>query len=1010
MKSTSIFTVVTLFLSLLASSASAKWTRVKFNPKDVFIYEWRSNKASRSDNSLTDGSRVVRYSLQIDSISRGKIAFSARVLRQINEKGNFALENSRDYGFPQLTKYYQVGQLSDVLEETLYRIPFRFELDRKENTVSLVNKDEIINRSQEILKSRHYTNKIIEEITASLKYNVLYNKTKFFLQPFRYIRTNLDYPDTLTDNKTKILVQNLGNGMLEVNGVPNKILSYLNYKIDLKHGLIVSSVKRMRLDERNLKIFWSLNVKQTEPEETLNLIERTSICPKKIIVCGHIENPVNKQVNLYTQTKIFGTELDIKSAQLDNSGNFRFEFKLVEKGLIFLINKNNNHYYNSVPILLYSKPGDSIYVDFSLINKEYQVPSFDPGNPNSKITEKYTVPQSIAFSGDRSKEGRLLYQFQNAIGLPPVWAGRISNVNCDVYLKALSELKTLLKPLAEDESSSESAQYLQKELQASLYTGLFNARFGDPTSFGYRMFDGSFIPANMKDMVFNQLDTFNIQRIYNDYGIFSRNLTEAYVNYKHFRMSGLKTNALLYYKMDPEESLQFCKMVLYGSAMYREASTRLYKYLMNTRSDSKTDNQWQAEINEMFELMIERCNDEAFTRSLREIVENFNKWRGTKHVPDNQFLNLNGEKVSLRSFIKKRPTILYVSNNWSTGRYEMDDAAKLHPKFNFIHIDEGDNYDYWKKWNARANPVAHQLYLSTDSLRLSDIFLNNMGKYIVFDKSGKRIGITREIEDAIQIGEDGRRQYFKDVSKSVLSGIIIFLGILLLVSLGGFLFYKIRMNRKLRKQNQEKRLRELQLASLRSQMNPHFLFNSLNSVQNLVQQNKSKEAHLYLSDFAGLIRKVLKNSDKEEVTLAEEIDTLQKYLNLEKLRFEFDYQINIDDKIDQNLFMLPSLILQPLAENALIHGLQHKKGEKKLLIRVTKIGNEIHIIIEDNGIGIEASKELKTNSNGIGLRMNEERILMMKEKNGGNYSFRLTDLAAQGQEGTRVEITIPEEQ
>ncbi len=1017
MKAVSLSIAVTLLLSILSLSSSAKWTRVKFKPKDVFIYEWRSNKASRSNNSLTDGNRVVRYSLQIDSISREKIAFSARVLRQINENGNLAFKNSTDYGFPQLTKYYQDGQPTDILEETLYRIPFRFELDRKENTVSLVNRDEIINRSQEILKSRHYANKIIEEITASLKYNVLYNKTKFFLQPFRYIRTNLDYPDTLTDNKTKILVQNLGNGMLEVNGVPNKILSYLNYKIDLQHGLIISSVKRTRLEEKSLKLFGYPKITQTEPEEILNLIERTSKCPKKIIVCGHIENPVSKQVNLYTQTKIFGTELDSKSAQLDNSGNFRFEFKLVERGLIFLLNRNNNHFYNSVPIFLYAKPGDSICVNFSLVNKEYQVHSYDPGVPNSKITEEYTVPQSIVFSGDRTKEGRLLYQFQNEIGIPPVWAGRMARIDCSVYLKALSELKTLLKPLTEDESCTESAHYLQKELQASVYSGLFNARLDDPTSFVYRMFDGSIIPANIKDMLFNQLDTFDIHRIYNDYGICSRALTESYINYKMYRLANTNSRMSLSFRTfrlggsrDPEQSFQFCKMILFGSPMYREAASQLYSYMVSASPESKTDSQWQAEINEMFELMIERCNDEAFSRSLREIVENFNKWKTIKHIPDNLFLNLKGEKVKLRSFIAKRPTIICAATSWSVGRYDLDDAARQHPEFNFIHIDEGENFEYWKKWNSRGNPVAHQLFLLSDSLRLSDIFLNNMGKYIVFDKSGKRIGITREIEDAVQIGENGRRQYFKDVNKTVLSGIIIFLGILLLVSLSGFLFYKIRMNRKLRKHNQEKRLRELQLAALRSQMNPHFLFNSLNSVQNLVQQHKNEQAHLYLSDFAGLIRKVLKNSDKEEVTLAEEIDTLQKYLNLEKLRFEFDYQIDVDNTIDQNSFMLPSLILQPLAENALIHGLQHKKGEKKLAVKVTKSGNEIHIIIDDNGIGIEASKELKNNSNGIGLRMNEERIEMMKEKYGGNYSFKLIDLTAQGQEGTRVEITIPEEQ
>ncbi len=107
--------------------------------------------------------------------------------------------------------------------------------------------------------------------------------------------------------------------------------------------------------------------------------------------------------------------------------------------------------------------------------------------------------------------------------------------------------------------------------------------------------------------------------------------------------------------------------------------------------------------------------------------------------------------------------------------------------------------------------------------------------------------------------------------------------------------------------------------------------------------------------------------------------------------------------------MLPSMILQPVAENALLHGLQHKPGDKKLLIKISKPENCVQISIEDNGIGIEEAKKLKTNSNGIGLRMNEERIQLMREKYGGNYSFSLIDLTEQGGEGTRVEIVIPEE-
>ncbi len=1011
MKTTSLFTVATLLLSLLSLSSSAKWIHVKFRPNEVFVYEWRSNVASLPYNAIqTEGKRVIRFSLQIDSIAQKKIVFTARVLHNVNELTNRNFGNSSDYGYPKLEKFYQEGEPAEILEETLYKIPFRFELDRKQNTIALVNQDEIIKRSQQILKSRQYSNKMIEDIVATLRYSVLYNKTKFFLAPFRYIRTNLDIQDTFTNNKNNILVQNHGNEILEINGVPNENISYLNYKIDLAHGLIVSSVKRKNTDkEESNKLYLSRREENIEPEERLVLLERTDTKPKKIIVCGHIDNPVSSQVNLYIQTKIFGTELDSKAEQLDKAGNFRFEFKLEEGGLVALVNPNNNHFYNSVPILLYACPGDSIGINFSLRNKESKY-------PKDKYTYKVTIPGTITFSGDRQKEAQLLYQFQSMNDLPPLEYNYnrfnlgLSQVNAIEYLNALEKLDNLLKPLSEDKSCTASALFLKKELQAYLYTCLFNSRVEDPTLALMPRYSGSIISGNMKDLVFNQLDTLNIQRIYNDYGIFSRSLTEAYINYKYFRIISSKSTALLFYRLDPEQSLQLCKMLLFGSPMYREAAARLYNYMLDAKPDSKTDNQWQGEINEMFGLMIERCNDETFNCSLREIVENYKKWKAIKHVPDNLFLNLKGEKVSLHSFIAKRPTIICAAKSWSVGRYEMDEAARQHPEFNFVHIDEGDNFEYWKKWNARANPFAHQLYLSTDSLRLSDIFLNNIGKFIIFDKSGKRIGIEREIEWAIQVGEDGRRQYFKDVSKSVLSGIILFLGFLLLVSLAGFLIYKIKMNKKLKQQTQEKRLRELQMAAIRAQMNPHFLFNSLNSVQNLVQQNKNKEAHLYLSDFAGLIRKVLKNSDKEEVSLAEELETLEQYLNLEKLRFDFEYSIEVDDQIDKDLFMLPSLILQPFAENALVHGLQHKAGNKKLLVQITKIENAILIAIEDNGIGFNASQKLKTTSNGVGMRMNQERIQMMKEKYGGNYSFKIIDLAEQGLEGSRIEIIIPDEQ
>jgi LytS/YehU family sensor histidine kinase len=179
-------------------------------------------------------------------------------------------------------------------------------------------------------------------------------------------------------------------------------------------------------------------------------------------------------------------------------------------------------------------------------------------------------------------------------------------------------------------------------------------------------------------------------------------------------------------------------------------------------------------------------------------------------------------------------------------------------------------------------------------------------------------------------------------------------------------------------------------------------------VQNLVQQNKGREAHLYLADFAGLIRKVLQNSEKEEVSLAEELEMTEQYLNLEKLRFDFDFKISVNKNIDANNTMVPAILLQPFAENAVIHGLQSKPENRRLIIDILKESTGIKVIIEDNGIGRDAAKKIAKTKNGKGSKMIQERLKILQEKQGEKYSLEIIDLSGE-KAGTRVEIFIPEE-
>ena len=246
----------------------------------------------------------------------------------------------------------------------------------------------------------------------------------------------------------------------------------------------------------------------------------------------------------------------------------------------------------------------------------------------------------------------------------------------------------------------------------------------------------------------------------------------------------------------------------------------------------------------------------------------------------------------------------------------------------------------------------------------------------------------------------------KEKAESTNSGLIIIILLsIIFCMIIVFIGWKWRVRQRFRKEEQNRKLRELELTAIRSQMNPHFLFNALNSVQNLVQQNKGREAHLYLADFAGLIRKVLNNSEKEEVSLAEELEMIEQYLTLEKLRFEFDFEIKVAAEIDHYNTLIPSMLLQPFVENAVIHGLQNKQGDKQLSVEVMKAESGVQISIEDNGIGRAAAKELTKAKNGKGTKLMKERLEILQEKQGEKYSLNIIDLEI----GTRVEILIPEE-
>lgn len=208
---------------------------------------------------------------------------------------------------------------------------------------------------------------------------------------------------------------------------------------------------------------------------------------------------------------------------------------------------------------------------------------------------------------------------------------------------------------------------------------------------------------------------------------------------------------------------------------------------------------------------------------------------------------------------------------------------------------------------------------------------------------------------------------------------------------------------------------ELESKALRAQMNPHFIFNSLNAIQELVVTENVTAAYDYLSKFSKLLRLVLNNSEKPLIPLADEAAMLHLYLELESLRFRqsFTYQILIDEALDAESVLVPPLLLQPFIENAVWHGLMLKEGEKRLLVKVEPTGDGLACTVEDNGIGRQKAAEIKAHKLGAGhfeskgLVLSRQRIELLKS-NGRSGEVKIEDLCRDGlAAGTRVSIQLP---
>jgi sensor histidine kinase YesM len=196
-------------------------------------------------------------------------------------------------------------------------------------------------------------------------------------------------------------------------------------------------------------------------------------------------------------------------------------------------------------------------------------------------------------------------------------------------------------------------------------------------------------------------------------------------------------------------------------------------------------------------------------------------------------------------------------------------------------------------------------------------------------------------------------------------------------------------------------------------MNPHFLFNSLNSIKHFIIKNKKKEASYFLSKLSKLLRLILDNSRLQEITLQEELDIMKLYLEVENIRLkkEIEFDVTLNDTVEPSRIRIPPLVLQPFIENAIWHGLVLKQGVKRISIRIEKEPSFIQLSIIDNGIGRKTALKNKAarlvEKESLGIDLSRERIEAYVKHLKNDFSIEFRDLQNEEPTGTKVIIRIP---
>lgn len=316
------------------------------------------------------------------------------------------------------------------------------------------------------------------------------------------------------------------------------------------------------------------------------------------------------------------------------------------------------------------------------------------------------------------------------------------------------------------------------------------------------------------------------------------------------------------------------------------------------------------------------------------------------------------------------------------------EAINLLKKSYGIALEKGHTLEAQK--SVKRLDSLYQVSKNIDeSIVLYRDFLGKLPDLVSKDKSLVDEKILEDTEQKIAQLEQEKKLKDELIRKKNLFNYSLIGALIILI---GLIFFIFRTLKKVQIKN-----KKIALQSLRREMNPHFIFNSLNSVNHFIATNNELEANQYLTKFSKLMRGVMENSTDDFIPFQQELDLLQNYLALEKTRFadKFDYEIEVDESLNTQSLKVPGMLVQPFLENAVWHGLRYRTTKGFLQLKFEKSYENLKITIDDNGIGIEESKKQKTEHQktrkGRGMKNTLERIALLNDLYKQNIECKITD-------------------